>query len=108
MVYRKRKKKRQPIKKKNYIYILTIVFGFLILLINDFGLVKLIKLQRQKNKLEKDLTALYSQQTSLRETIYRLQFDSTYINKIAREKYMMVLPGEKVYRVLDEKSLKQQ
>ena len=32
-----------------------------------------------------------------------LKTDEKYIQKIAREKFMMVLPGEKVYRVKDEK-----
>ena len=74
------------------------------LVFNDFGLLKLIKLQRQHQQLEDSLTALLLQQENLRLDITKLQTDKEYIEKIAREKFMMVLPGEKVYRVKEIKS----
>ena len=39
----------------------------------------------------------------LKTEITQLQTDNAYIEKIAREKFMMVLPGEKVYRVQEIK-----
>ena len=75
----------------------------IMLIFNDFGLLKLIKLQRQHHQLEGSLTTLLLQQENLRLDIARLQTDKEYIEKIAREKFMMVLPGEKVYRVQEIK-----
>ena len=37
--------------------------------------------------------------------INKLQTDSLYIEKIAREKFMMVRPGEKVFRVRESKTV---
>ena len=76
----------------------------LVVLFNDFGLLKLIRLQKKHSALEKSLTTLLLQQEKLREQISKLQTDNEYIEKIAREKFMMVLPGEKVYRVQEIKN----
>ena len=55
--------------------------------------------RHQHQELENSLTTLLLQQEKLRLEITKLQTDKEYIEKIAREKFMMVLPGEKVYRV---------
>ena len=87
-----------------YIILITIIISVVILIFNDFGLLKLIKLQRQHNQLENTLTTLLLQQEKLKLEINQLQTNNEYIEKIAREKFMMVLPGEKVYRVKEIKS----
>ena len=84
---------------KFYIISLAIIVSIIILIFNDFGLLKLIRLQHQHQELENSLTTLLLQQEKLRLEITKLQTDKEYIEKIAREKFMMVLPGEKVYRV---------
>ena len=48
---------------------------------------------------------LLVQQNDLRLEIDKLQTDQDYIEKIAREKFMMVKPGERVYRVKEEKEI---
>ena len=97
--------KRIKTKKTSSLYIVFtgIIVGLAILLFNDFGLLKLIKLQRQHNQLENTLSTLLLQQEKLKLEINQLQTNNEYIEKIAREKFMMVLPGEKVYRVKNEK-----
>ena len=60
-------------------------------------------MQHQQKKLEHSLETLLLQQTKLKLAIDQLQTNNEYIEKIAREKFMMVLPGEKVYRVQEIK-----
>jgi len=86
-----------------YIAFIGIIVSLAILLFNDLGLLQLIKLQRQHQKLEHSLNELLLQQDKLKLEIDQLQTNNEYIEKIAREKFMMVLPGEKVYRVQDIK-----
>ena len=99
------KTKRIKTQKKSSLYIIFtgIIVSLAILLFNDFGLLQLIKLQRQHQKLEHSLKELLSQQDKLKSEIDQLQTNNEYIEKIAREKFMMVLPGEKVYRVQEIK-----
>ena len=98
---------KKKIKTKSnimsYSLILCIVLGLGIITFNDFGLFQLFQLYQKEKKLYVEVNELLLQQDNLQIEINRLQTDEKYIQKIAREKFMMVLPGEKVYRVKDEK-----
>ena len=83
--------------------IIFLITGFGFMLFNDFGLLNLFHLYQKEKKLFSEVNILMVQQDNLRKEIKKLQTDEEYIQKIAREKFMMVLPGEKVYRVQDEK-----
>jgi len=92
--------------KSNIILVTSLlIFSVTILLVNEFGLIKYIKLSQKHKILKNKLNNLLVQQTALRNNITKLQNDEDYIRSIAREKFMMVLPGEKVYRVIDEKTV---
>ncbi len=99
--------RKKTIKTKSYTTHYTIIvctiLGLGIITFNDFGLLKLIQLYQKERKLYAEVNELLLQQDKLQAEIYKLQTDEEYIEKIAREKFMMVLPGEKVYRVQDEK-----
>ena len=82
---------------------LLFIIGIIILFVNDLGIIKLVQLKKQKYNLEQKLESLNNQQVNLRQTIHKLQHDHEYIEKIARERYMMVVPGEKVFRIAEEK-----
>jgi len=99
------KTKRINTKKKSSLYIVftALIISIAALIFNDFGLLKLIRLQQQQKKLEHSLGILLSQQEKITSEINKLQTNNEYIKKIAREKFMMVLPGEKVYRVQEIK-----
>ena len=90
---------------KKYMFFLLFIIGIIILFVNDFGIIKLVYLKKQKHNLEQKLESLNNQQINLRETIHKLQYDYEYIEKIARERYMMVSPGEKVFRIAEEKQI---
>ena len=97
------RKKQKINRKKLYIALSFVVFSTIILLFNDFGLIQLFQLQHKKNELTNESEKLLNQQITLRDEIDRLQTDDEYIEKLAREKFMMVIPGEKIYRVKNEK-----
>ena len=92
-------------KPKIILFTSLLIFSLTILLVNEFGLIKYIKLSQKHKLLKNKLNNILEQQTTLRSNITQLQTDEDYIRSIAREKFMMVLPGEKVYRVIDEKTI---
>ena len=88
----------------NYYILMAITAVFIIILVlNDFGLITYFKLKNKHKRLDEELQRLLVQQNDLRLEINQLQIDQDYIEKIAREKFMMVKPGEKVFRVIDNK-----
>ena len=103
-------KRRKKSLKKHYskFKILGILFIIqtLFLIFNEFGLKKWIELNKTKNNLKSEIQTLLTQQINLQEEIVKLNVDQDYIEKIAREKFMMVKPGEKVFRVIESKQMK--
>ena len=95
-------------KKSNFnYYILTIIITvfIMVLVLNDFGLITYFKLKNKHKALDEELQRLLVQQNDLRSEINKLQTDQDYVEQIAREKFMMVKPGERVYRVSEEKEI---
>ena len=101
---RKNKKTTKKIKLRFYVFSILLCLGFITLVFSDFGLKDLLKLKQQKNQLNFKIQTLYEQQLSLQQEIKSLTNDSNYIEKIAREKFLMVKPGEKVFRVIENKT----
>jgi cell division protein FtsB len=66
----------------------------------SYGLIQLWRLQQRQVALDREVMRLQVQQDSLRREIHLLQTDSTYIEKIARERYQMGKPGEKIYKIV--------
>tara|TARA_Y100000768_G_C23420430_1_gene425874 strand:+ start:25 stop:336 length:312 start_codon:yes stop_codon:yes gene_type:complete len=100
--------RRKKIKKPSshyYVFAIACIFFIAVLILNDSGLVTYFKLKKEHNILVKELQSLSLQQEALITEINRLQADSIYIEKIAREKFMMVRPGEKVFRVRESKTI---
>ena len=92
--------KRKTRLKKHYskFKVLGVLFIIqtLFLIFNEVGLKKWIELNKTKNHLKSEIQTLLTQQINLQEEIVKLNIDQDYIEKIAREKFMMVKPGEKV------------
>ena len=76
----KNKKKNKSKSPNSYIIPLAIICSIAMLIFNDFGLLKLIKLQRQHQALEDSLTALLLQQDKLRSEITQLETDKRLIS----------------------------
>jgi len=104
-----RKRRKRSLKKhhsKFKILGLLFIAQALFLIFNEFGLKKWIELNKTRNHLKSEIQTLLTQQINLQEEIVKLNVDQDYIEKIAREKFMMVKPGEKVFRVIESKQIK--
>mgnify|MGYP001259782863 CR=1 FL=1 len=99
-----RRKTTKKIKLRFYTFSVFLCFGLTTLIFSDFGLKDLLKLKEQKNQLNLKINNLYEQQAALQQEINYLSSDMEYIEKIAREKFLMVKPGEKVFRVIENKT----
>ena len=82
---------------------------FLTFLFGDHGLFKLYKLKKEKKKMDEHITRSREEREALISEKHRLENDIKYIEKLAREKYRMAKPGEKVFKVIDsnERSIKE-
>ena len=100
--------KRKKVKKNKGQLIFSAVLVLLfatIVTINDFGLIKLIELKKTKYDLQSNIYILSKQQKKLNKDITELQTNSEQIEKIAREKFLMAKPGEKIFRVIQYKKI---
>ena len=77
---------------------LVIIFIF-----GDHGLFQLYKLKKERKEVQKNITQLRKNRETLIEEKNRLENDLEYIEKLAREKYRMAKPGEKVFKVIPKK-----
>ena len=100
-------KKRQKKKNKLKTYFLLTIFlsGAIFLFTIDFGVIKLINLKRERSDLQLEIEKLLTQQITIREEIKKLKYDTSYVEKIARERFLMVKPGEKVFKVIESKQI---
>ena len=77
-------------------YSLIIVFIF-----GDHGLLKLYKIKNERQLIQKKIASLREEREKLKTEKIKIENDLSYIEKIAREKYKMVKPGEKIFKVVD-------
>lgn len=74
------------------------------LIFNDFGLIRWWQLKNTKEKQHTEIKQLLNQQIKLQNEIIKIESNTEYLEKIAREKFMMVKPGEKVFKVINIKN----
>jgi cell division protein FtsB len=72
----------------------------LVFIAGDVGLWKLWIAQRQMKSLSAKITELERRNALLSAEIARLRTDPFTIEKVAREKYGYLRPGDKVYRIV--------
>ena len=83
----------------------TIVVGCVsLLLFSDRGLINLWYLKKEKLEIQNEINDLRNLIAMLEKEEDKLKFDEKYIEKIAREKFKMVKPGERVFKVNDKES----
>ena len=73
----------------------------IIFIFGDHGLIKLYKIKGQRKKIQGYITQLRKDREQIKEEKNRIENDLDYIEKIAREKYKMVKPGEKIFKVVE-------
>ena len=87
------------------ILMVTIVVGCIsLILFSDRGLINLWSLKKEKLEFQNEINDLRNQIAMLEKEEEKLKFDEKYIEKIAREKFKMVKPGERVFKVTDGES----
>ena len=80
-----------------------IVAGCLSLIFfSDRGLINLWSLKKEKLEIQNDINSLRNQIAMLEKEEEKLKFDEKYIEQIAREKFKMVKPGERVFKVTNK------
>ncbi|NIR47012.1 septum formation initiator family protein [candidate division KSB1 bacterium] len=80
----------------------SLVIVFYLSFGGDYSLYKLWKLERKKENLQARIKENQQKQKQLSREIKLLRNDSTYIEKVARERFNMGRKGEKIY-LLKEK-----
>ena len=104
---RKRTKKLKAQRAKFKFLGLLLLCQILFLFFNDFGFITWFKMNTEKTKLHNQVESLLTQQVKLQNEITKLNVDQDYIEQMAREKFMLVKPGEKVFRVKESKTMSQ-
>ena len=88
------------------IFPLILIVGGLFLIANDMGIIRWYQLRRERNQVQAEIERLIHEEAILTNELDRLTNDKEYIKKIAQEKFYMVKPGEKVFRVIDRRKIK--
>ena len=79
--------------------ILVIIFFF-----GDHGIYQLIKINSERKRTQDLIAELRLELQNLEIKKQNLKYDDEYFMKLAREKYGMVMPGEKIFRVIEEET----
>ena len=87
------------------IFPIILILGSLLLLLNDMGILKWYQMKKERNNIQIEINQLILEEKSLMEELDRLENDEEYLKNIAREKFHMVKPGEKVFRVIDRRKV---
>ncbi len=82
--------------------LLIAVILIFIFIFGDHGLFQLYTLKKEKKEIQIKIESFREERELLIEEKNRLENDLKYIEKLAREKYKMAKPGEKVFKVIDK------
>ena len=80
--------------------------GVILLLFNDMGIIKWYELRQERKYLKMEIDQVLLREQKLAEELKLLENNEEYIKKIARERFYMVKPGEKVFRVVDRRKVR--
>jgi cell division protein FtsB len=102
-----RKRKRRPnqaLELQKKLVRAVLILGAIVLLIifffGDHGVYQLYRLQKEKSEIQQAIVELRNEKLQLEAEKTRLETDFEYIEQLAREKYRMAKPGEKVFKVV--------
>ena len=83
-----------------------LILGTMLIFFNDMGIVKWYQLKQERLHVQTEIDRLILEEKDLTSELDRLENDDEYMKKIARERFHMVKPGEKVFRVIDRRKVK--
>jgi len=96
------KTKKITSKRVIWIGLLLIILYFFVW--GDYNLLTLWQLHSRKQELQKQIAQQETRKKQLATEIEKLQSDSSYIEKVAREQFKMGREGEKVYIIKEQDS----
>ena len=113
--YKGLKRRRRPLNirqqvvstQKQFIRGVILLLGITLLIIfvfGDHGLLQLYKMKRERATVQAHIVQLRKEREKVTAEKNRLENDLQYIEKLARERYRMGKPGEKVYKVISKKT----
>lgn len=86
--------------KSKWLIFTSVVFLFvLFILLSNHGILKRISVERQKSDIFSKIESEKRAYDSIRKRINMLEYDTLEIERIAREKFGMAKPGEKIYYI---------
>tara|TARA_Y100000588_G_C14123112_1_gene868159 strand:+ start:767 stop:1129 length:363 start_codon:yes stop_codon:yes gene_type:complete len=91
--------------QKNFVRGVLLLIGFILLIVfifGDHGIFQLYKLKKERAEIQKQISFLRKEREQLKSEKSRLENDLDYIEKLARERFRMAKPGEKVFKVIPE------
>ena len=91
------KTQKQFIQGLVFLICLSLIIVFIF---GDHGILKLYKIKSQREKTQTYITQLRNEREKSKEEKNKIENDLNYIEKMAREKYKMVKPGEKIFKVV--------
>jgi cell division protein FtsB len=83
-----------------FIFFLVIAVLLYVFVVGDAGIVRIMTLRHEKATIEHDLARLDQSIGSLEHEIQRLQEDPSAMEKLGRERYGFVYPGDRVYKII--------
>ena len=97
---------RQPVSNARLATVLSLSSIFLLTMMvlavqGEHGMLSMWRQQRDVAALVREIEAMEQENARLRQEIQRLQHDTPYIEKIAREELGFVRPGELVFEFVE-------
>lgn len=89
-------------RRRQLIATIVIVIVGVYVLFSEYGMIKRVQLEMKKKELSAKIEQKKNISDSLKKEILKIKTDSTEIERIAREKYGMKKPHEKIY-IIKEK-----
>lgn len=90
--------------RKQVMYIIVLVLFILFAGFSDYGLINTVRLQNRQSELREEYLRLEHEKDSLHRHIERLRYDTLYIERVAREKYGLIKPGEIIFSVEEDEN----
>jgi len=92
-------------KNKSFIFIIILFLFSFLFLFNDAGIIKWYQLKAERNNIKDEIKEIIANEEFLSQEIFRLENDNNYIKKLAKDKFHMVQPGEKIFRIIDKRTI---
>ena len=74
----------------------------IIFIFGNHGVIELYQLSKKRQQIQKEIVLLRQQRIYLEKEKSLLKNDKKYIEKLAREKYRMAKPNERIFKVIEK------